>query len=48
MSTNGTKWTNKQLLFHMLFGFILVRALMLLVKGFGQIAPTASGRSPRS
>lgn len=35
--TDGTKWTNKQLLFHMLFGFILVRALLLIVKGFGRL-----------
>ncbi len=42
MPTNGTKWTNKQLLFHMLFGFIVVRALLPLVKGFGRLPPTAS------
>jgi DinB superfamily len=42
MPTNGTKWTNKQLLFHMLFGFILVRALMPLVKAFGRLPPTVS------
>ena len=42
MATNGTKWTNKQLLFHMLFGYILVRALLPLVKGFGQLPPAAS------
>jgi hypothetical protein len=42
MPTNGTKWTNKQLLFHMLFGFILVRALLPLVKGFGCLPPAAS------
>ncbi len=35
--TNGTKWTNEQLLFHMLFGFLLVRALLVLVKGFGRL-----------
>jgi hypothetical protein len=35
--TNGTRWTNKQLLFHMLFGFLLVRALLFLVKGFGRL-----------
>jgi DinB superfamily len=40
--TNGTKWTNKQLLFHMLFGFILVRVLLPLVKGFGRLPPPAS------
>lgn len=42
MPTNGTKWTNKQLLFHMLFGFILVRVLLPLVKGFGRLPPVAS------
>jgi hypothetical protein len=42
MPTNGTKWTNKQLLFHMVFGFILVRALLPLVKGFGRLPPAAS------
>jgi hypothetical protein len=42
MPTNGTKWTNKQLLFHMLFGFIVVRVLLPLVKGFGWLPPAAS------
>jgi hypothetical protein len=42
MSTNGTKWTNRQLLFHMLFGFILVRALLPLVKGLGRLPPDVS------
>jgi hypothetical protein len=42
MATNGTKWTNKQLLFHMLFGFILVRVLLPLVKGFSRLPPTVS------
>jgi hypothetical protein len=42
MSTNGTKWTNKQLLFHMLFGFILVRVLLPMVKGFGRLPPAVS------
>jgi hypothetical protein len=37
-------WTNKQLLFQMLFGFILVRALMPLVNGFGRL-PTAASRT---
>ena len=26
--TDGTKWTNEQLLFHMLFGYMIVRALL--------------------
>lgn len=41
-ATTGTKWTNKQLLFHMLFGFILVRVLLPLVKLLGKLPPGAS------
>jgi hypothetical protein len=41
--TNGTKWTNEQLLFHMLFGYLLVRALLGLVKAFGRL-PTSVSR----
>ena len=26
--TDGTKWTNEQLLFHMLFGYLVVRRLL--------------------
>ena len=40
--TNGTKWTNKQLLFHMLFGFLLVRALLVLVKSFARLPDAVS------
>jgi hypothetical protein len=42
MPSNGTKWTNKQLLFHMVFGFILVRVLLPLVKGVGRLPPAVS------
>ena len=42
MATNGTKWTNRQLLFHMLFGFVLVRVLLPLVKGLGRLPPDVS------
>ena len=35
--TNGTKWTNEQLLFHMLFGYLLVHNLLPLVKGFARL-----------
>lgn len=35
--TSGTKWTNEQLLFHMLFGYIIVRALLPLVGTFGRL-----------
>ena len=41
--TNGTRWTNQQLLFHMLFGFLVARALLPLVKGFGRL-PAATSR----
>jgi arsenite methyltransferase len=30
--SDGTRWTNRQLLFHMLFGYLVVRALAPLVK----------------
>lgn len=29
--SNGTKWTNEKLLFHMVFGYMVVRALLPLV-----------------
>ena len=40
--TDGTKWTNRALLFHMLFGFLLVHALLVLVKGFGRLPDAVS------
>jgi hypothetical protein len=30
--SNGTRWTNRQLLFHMLFGYMVVRNLLPLIK----------------
>jgi hypothetical protein len=33
----GTRWTNKQLLFHMLLGFLILRALTGLVRVFGRL-----------
>lgn len=35
--SSGTRWTNEQLLFHMLFGYMLVRALLILVRSFGRL-----------
>jgi hypothetical protein len=35
--SNGTKWTNEQLLFHMLFGYLLVRRLLILVRFLGRL-----------
>jgi hypothetical protein len=40
--TSGTKWTNEQLLFHMLFGFLLVRALVVLIKAFARLPDAVS------
>ena len=41
-ASNGTKWTNRELLFHMLFGYLVVRRLLPLVKGLGLLPPPAS------
>jgi len=30
--SNGTRWTNRQLLFHMLFGYLITRNLRIVVK----------------
>lgn len=35
--TSGTKWTNEQLLFHMVFGYMVVRALLPLVRLVGRL-----------
>jgi hypothetical protein len=42
--SNGTNWTNEQLLFHMLFGYLLVRNLLPLVRGFSRLPDGASTR----
>jgi hypothetical protein len=34
--SNGTRWTNRQLLFHMVLGYIIVRTLMPLVHALGR------------
>jgi hypothetical protein len=36
-STDGTMWTNEQLLFHMLFGYLLVHNLLILLKAFTRL-----------
>ena len=36
-ATNGTRWTNEQLLFHMLFGYLLVHNLLILVRTFAHL-----------
>lgn len=35
--SNGTRWSNRQLLFHMLLGYLIIRALLRLVRVFGRL-----------
>jgi hypothetical protein len=37
--SNGTRWTNEQLLFHMVFGFLVVRRLLRLVRLVSRLPP---------
>ena len=39
--SRGTRWTNEQLLFHMLFGYILVRVLVVLIRVFWRLPDAA-------
>jgi hypothetical protein len=41
--SQGTRWTNEQLLFHMVFGFLIVRSLLPLVRVIGRL-PAPLGR----
>ena len=41
--STGTRWTNGQLLFRMLFGYLIVRAPLVLVHGFARL-PAGIGR----
>ena len=43
-ASDGTRWTNQQLLFHMLFGYLVTRALLVLVRVFG-LLPDAAGET---
>lgn len=40
--TNGTRWNNEQLLFHMVFGYMVVQRLLLLVRVFGRLPDAVS------
>jgi DinB superfamily len=40
--SNGTKWTNEQLLFHMLFGYLVVRRLLVLVRFLARLPDAVS------
>jgi hypothetical protein len=35
--SNGTRWSNRQLLFHMVFGYVIVRTLLPLVHALGRL-----------
>jgi hypothetical protein len=35
--TVGTRWTNEQLLFHMVFGYMVVQRLLILVRIFSRL-----------
>lgn len=35
--TSGTRWTNEELLFHMVFGYMVVQRLLILVRLFGRL-----------
>ncbi|TVZ07526.1 DinB family protein [Trebonia kvetii] len=40
--SSGTRWTNQQLLFHMLFGYLLMRPLLVLAGMFTRMPVSAS------
>ena len=40
--TTGTRWTNEQLLFHMVFGYMIVQRLLILVKVFNRLPDEVS------
>ncbi len=40
--SDGTRWTNQQLLFHMLLGYLVVPTLLVLVRAFVRLPPGAS------
>jgi hypothetical protein len=40
--TRGTRWTNDQLLFHMVFGYMIVQRLLILVKVFSRLPGSVS------
>lgn len=42
LSSVGTRWTNHQLLFHMLLGYLVVWPLLVLIEVFDRLPPVAS------
>ena len=45
--SDGTRWNNKQLLFHMLLGYLIVQALRRLVVAFDRLPATTNRRFAR-
>ncbi len=46
--TRETRWTNEQLLFHMVFGYMVVLRLIILVRAFGRLPDPVSGAYARA
>jgi hypothetical protein len=40
--TSGTRWTNEQLLFHMVFGYMVVQRLLVLLRVFARLPHNVS------
>ncbi|CAM4337969.1 DinB family protein [Nocardia ninae] len=40
--SDGTRWTNEQLLFHMVFGYMVVQRLLILMRLFDRLPPRIS------
>jgi hypothetical protein len=45
--SNGTRWTNEELLFHMVFGYMVVRALIPLVRVVSALPAPVGGAFAR-
>ena len=45
--TRGTRWTNEELLFHMVFGYMVVQRLLLLVRVLGRLPDCVSAAYAR-
>lgn len=41
-ASDGTRWTNRQLLFHMLFGYLLIPTLLIVTRLLNRLPPSVS------
>lgn len=46
--SNGTRWTNEELLFHMVFGYMVVRSLLPLVRIMSRLPRHSPGPPART